>query len=531
MKAALDRNDLPLAMTLAGRAIDAGAEDSLVFNVAAHGLQMERRYSQAMDLLVRASRLTPNDPYVMISIGQLLSQQGRFEEAERPLRSALSINPDLPAALQGLGVILDLRDDPEAARRCFEHAMRVAPEFPDPVGCLALQALARKDFVAAEALARKALALDPRETSGLIALAHLDREAGQLADAEAHARAALAKGEMPPLHESSVWRLLGDILDDAGRFEDAFAAYDAGNQLFRRTYTPKIDERNIGPGVDFVQRLQRDFDARRDADWSAAAIGRGPDEPRVHVFLAGYFRSGTTLLEQILASHPEVEAMEERTILDDVAWPFFSTADGLDRLAALTAQEAEELRAEYWRRIALTGQPVGDGVFVDKLPFAALWSPFIAKVFPEAKILWARRDPRDVVLSCFRTRFRAGPLQLEMADIERGAMLYAAMMSLFEAYFERLPLARHVLRHEALVSDFDAEIESACGFLGIEMHPRMREFAETAKHRNVRTPSARQVVQGLNNRGVGRWRAYAKGLAPALSILRPWVERYRYPAE
>ena len=111
------------------------------------------------------------------------------------------------------------------------------------------------------------------------------------------------------------------------------------------------------------------------------------------------------------------------------------------RSRALPAAGAAELRAEYWRRIRALGREPGPGVFVDKLPMASLWTPFIAKVFPDAKILWVRRDPRDVVLSCFRHRFQPGSLRNDLADIERGAALYAGMMQLFERYRARAAAA------------------------------------------------------------------------------------------
>lgn len=531
VKAALAANQLDAAIRAASEAVRGGVEDPLVYNVAAHGLQVQRRYAEAMALLIRAARLAPNDPYVMISIGQLQSQVGRWSQAEEAFRAALNIDPNLVAALQGLGLLLDQKEDAAGARACFERAMALAPDFADPVGCLALQALWKKDFPEAETLARRALELEPNQTSALVALAHVERERGDDEAAEAHARRALARGDLPPLHECNVWRLLGDILDHAGRFGEAYEAYAKGNGLFLKLFQSQIDERGVGSGVDLVRRLRKDFEARRHADWSPPPVERSPGDPAVHVFLTGYFRSGTTLLEQVLASHPDVETMEEKTMLDDLAWPYFKTPEGLDRLAAISAAEVAGLRAEYWRRIAAIGQPVGSGVFVDKLPMATLWIPFIAKVFPEARILWARRDPRDVVLSCFRTRFMPGVLQMDMLEIARGAELYAAMMEMFEAYLERLPVARHVLRHEDLVVDFDAEVANACAFMGVDMVPQMRDFVATARSRTIRTPSASQVVAGLNDRGVGRWRGYAPNIEAALPILAPWVARFGYPAE
>jgi tetratricopeptide (TPR) repeat protein len=531
VKAAVAADDLPRAIGLAGAAIQAGAQDPFVYNVAAHGLQVRRRYAEAMDLLVRAIRIAPGDPYIIIGIGQVCSQMGRMADAEAAFRRALAIDPFLVAAHHGLGLALELKEEMDTARGHFEEAARLAPQFPDPIGSLALQALNRKDYDEARRLAEQALALDPAQTAASITMASLDYEARDLAGAEARAKALLSGGDMPPLHESSVWRLLGDVLDSAGRQIEAFDAYSKGNALFREIYQPQVDASGIEPGVELVGRLERGFAARAHLDWSAPPIARGSDEPAGHVFMTGFFRSGTTLLEQILASHPAIETMEEISILDDLAWQFFKAPEGLNALAALPAGGAAELRAEYWRRIRALGREPGAGVFVDKLPMASLWTPFIAKVFPDARILWVRRDPRDVVLSCFRHRFQPGSLRNDLADIERGAALYAGMMQLFERYRAALPLQLHVIRHEDLVEDFDAEVRAMCAFIGVEWREEMRDFSETAKRRTIRTPSASQVVRGLNAEGVARWRPYGPALAPALPILAPWVERFGYPAD
>lgn len=530
VKAAVADNDLPRAIFLAGEAVQRGAEDPLVYNVAAHGLQVQRRYPEAMDLLVRAARIAPGDPFVLIGIGQLSSQLGRWGDAEAAFRRSLEIDPTLVAAHQGLGLTLEMKDELDAARRHFEEASRRAPDFPDPLGSLALQAVHRKDYAQARALAERALALDPFQAAAAMALAQVEFEAGEYPAVASRAMALLDRGELPPLHESTLWRMMGDVLDAMGKPLEAFEAYQKGNRLFLRVYQTQVDESGLERGVEFAERLKRDFAARSDLDWSGPAVSRAPDEPSGHVFMTGFFRSGTTLLEQILASHPEVETMEEITILDDLAWDFFRSSEGMDRLAGLSDDRVREFRAAYWRRIRNRGVAPGTGVFVDKLPMASLWTPFIAKVFPDAKILWVRRDPRDVVLSCFRNRFQPGSLRNDLADIERGAQLYAVMMDLFETYRARLSLDLHVLRHEDLVEDFDAQVKALCDFIGVPWREEMRDFSETAKGRRIRTPSARQVVRGLNAEGVARWRPYAPVLAPILPILAPWAERFGYPA-
>jgi hypothetical protein len=247
--------------------------------------------------------------------------------------------------------------------------------------------------------------------------------------------------------------------------------------------------------------------------------------------MIGFYRSGTTLLEQVLASHPEVVTLEEKPALDELAWDYFQDEDALGRLSSLDQERAEELRTEYWRKVRSYGVEPGKGVFVDKLPLGGLWAPFIAKVFPTARLLFVRRDPRDVVLSCFRHRFLPTSLVQEFTDIRRAAMLYDGVMTLFEIYQAKLSLNVKVCRHEDLVADFDKSVGEICSFLEIPWREEMRDFAEVAKSREIRTPSARQVVRGLYASGIGQWRAYAPALPEALEILAPWVEKFGYPPD
>ncbi|MBV8593985.1 MAG: sulfotransferase, partial [Caulobacteraceae bacterium] len=300
------------------------------------------------------------------------------------------------------------------------------------------------------------------------------------------------------------------------------------NALARAIQLPVVGALGLESGVELVERLLAYF---RDGDtpWSVHT----PDPvkgPRRHAFLVGFYRSGTTLLEQILASHPDVRILEEKPILETLALEYMADDAGLARLARLGADEAEGLRARYWDEVARAGVAADRAAFVDKLPVGALWAPFIRKVFPGAGLIVIRRDPRDVVLSCFRHRFHPAPILSEFTDLERTARLYAGVMALTELYGERLGIEAMDLRQEDLVADFEGEARRVIDFLGVPWRDEVRGFAADAREREIRTPSADQVRRGLNASGVGHWRGYAAELAPVAPILAPWVAQFGYPA-
>ncbi len=153
--------------------------------------------------------------------------------------------------------------------------------------------------------------------------------------------------------------------------------------------------------------------------------------------------------------------------------------------------------------------------------------PIIAKLFPRAKVIVMRRDPRDVVWSCFRTAFGLAGSAIEFTTLERTALLYDAMMRLTEHCLTSLPIHAHILRYDALVTDFDATTRGLCDFLGVAWSENLRAFDKTAEKRGVSTASVGQVRRGLYD-GRGQWEPYAEQMAGVMPILQPWVEKFGF---
>ncbi len=207
---------------------------------------------------------------------------------------------------------------------------------------------------------------------------------------------------------------------------------------------------------------------------------------------------------------------------------FLTTPQGLQRLSRLSSDEGQAWRARYWADVHRFGAGGATPVFIDKNPAGSLYLPLIAKLFPNALVLFAVRDPRDVVWSCFRNNFQMNAMTYAFTDLMGAAACYDACMDMVTAYRSVLPLALMEVRHEDLVGDFNRELSSVCRFIGIEPTPEMVDIATTTRRRVVRTPSAPQLREGLNAKGIGRWREYEAQLQPALPMLDRWVTRFGY---
>jgi hypothetical protein len=246
----------------------------------------------------------------------------------------------------------------------------------------------------------------------------------------------------------------------------------------------------------------------------------------------GFARSGTTLIEAILASHPQVVALDERDCFSDETKELLNSAAGVARLSVLGPEQMGALRNSYWEKVHSYCGPTAGKVFVDKWPFNSRRLPLIARLFPDARVLFAVRDPRDVVLSCFRRSFVMNSDTFEFLTLDDCARYYSCVMKLAECFKEKLPLQLREVRYEDLVGSFDATVLAICDFLGIAWNEAMRNFGAAADGTlETRAQSRRQIRMGLYTGAAGRWRRYAGQLTPVLPILHPWIEHFGYAAD
>jgi tetratricopeptide (TPR) repeat protein len=529
--AALRTRGLAPAGALALQAVDDGIEHPTILNLAASACYGEGRFDEAARLLRRARALAPKDAHVLNSLGVSLKALGQTEAALQAYESALRLDPQLAAAHFNRAVVLEELSDLQRARTAYERAAAADPNYAEPLAGLAWLDAQAGDAASARARANRALVLSPTNVLARMALASAELHQGD--DAAAHARLSALRQDpaLTPLNRSIVLGMIGDLEDAQGRTAEAFAAYSSSNAELKALNAAAFEAPGRETALQQVERLSAWFETVDPQPWrEAPPVRPRAADPKVHVFLVGFPRSGTTLLENVLAAHPDVVSLEEKDCLEQVSAPYLASNEGLERLAQITPAEAMRARDAYWSRVRGFGVEPRGKVFIDKMPLASVQLPVVAKLFPSARILFALRDPRDVVLSCFRRRFGMNPAMYQLLTIEGAASFYDAVMRLSELYRGLLPVPRHIVRYESLVEDFEGTARAACAVLGLERHDGRADFAEKARNRGISTPSAAQVARGLNREGQGAWRRYAEQMAPVLPILAPWVERFGYDA-
>lgn len=265
--------------------------------------------------------------------------------------------------------------------------------------------------------------------------------------------------------------------------------------------------------------------------WNLAS--QGLDAHSDPVFVVGFPRSGTTLLEQLLDAHPDLVSFDEQPFLQHIVRRL--TTDGKDIfqcLESLDQRQWLEQRAAYFAEVALVAPSSASKRPVDKNPLNMVRLPLLQNFFPHSKVVLAIRHPCDVVLSCYMQHFRAPAFALTFETLESTAQMYDKVFSHWMRSAEHLQLPVLQWKYEDLVADTESRSRALFDFLQLPWQDDLLAFTERAKHKGaIKTPSYTQVIEQVNARSVGRWQAYQAYFTPAvMRHLDPWLERFGYLA-
>jgi len=506
----------------------------------------------ANDLPAAESILRPHlhaDPFDVAAIrmlAEVAGRIGRYADAEKLLRRALELAPDFTAARANLATALYRQNRPAEA---LDALAALLDQEPDNAGGQNLKAAALSRVGAYEeaiALYAEVLARHPDQPKVWMSHGHVLKTVGRTADGIAAYRRALA---LAPTLGEAWWSLanlktvklgpddveamtralatsglatadrlhlhfaLGKALEDAGETEASFAHYAEGNRIRHAqvAYDPDETSRHVARAEALFTSA---FFAARAAEGCPA-----PDP----IFVLGMPRAGSTLVEQILASHPEVEGTMELPDLPLLARRVAGKdeADWAERIAALTADERRALGEEYLERTRVHRRE-GRPFFIDKMPNNWAHVGLIHLILPDAKIVDARRHPLDCCFSNFKQHYARGQgFSYSLSDMGR---YYADYVRLMAHVDHVLPGRVHRVVHERLLDDPEGEVRRLLAALGLDFHPACLAFHEN--RRAVRTASSEQVRRPLNREGQDQWRPFERWLDPLKEELGPVLDTY-----
>ncbi len=475
--------------------------------------------------LLRADASAPNQPQILNTLGVALRRCGDITGARDRFRRSGELG--LIDGWRNLGNLEEIERNTEASIAAYQKALRIAANDPASHAALARAAETRHDLAAAKTHAETALRGDPNNENARLALAQVLIRERDFAGAEAAATPVTANPRASQTNKALAWGFIGEARDRLDNARGAFAAFTQANNILREQNAALLNASHLLYHPDGLARMQALVAQTDVAAWRAS----GPFATPAPVFLVGFPRSGTTLLDQILSSHSGIICIEEREHFANALASVISDQEKLAHFAELSDEEIERARAEFWRRVDEDGVHRAGKLVVDKLPLNIVVLPLIKRVFPDAKIIFSLRDPRDVILSCYQQRFGMNAAMAQFLELNSAAAYYDAIMRLMQLCEEKLALDLHRIRYEDVVADMEGVARALTQFLDVPFEPSMLDFRNTALKRDINTPSARQVIEPLYKRSVERWRRYAEELGPALPVLNAWAMRFGYAAD
>ena len=545
------------ALSLLGRGKDADAafeksfelspERRLMAHAAEH--QKEGRIEEAEQIYRRVLRKNPRNVDALRLLALLAMRADRPDDAETLLLRAIEIAPDFLLALLDLGRLRKEQDRYGEALESFDRVISLEPAQPQ-AHFLRAATLARASFTRESIDAyRSCLAVRPGHVGALLGLGHVLKAMGDYEGAVASYKACMR--EAPDFGET-YWSLAnlktyrfddatvsemekraaapgGNVLstvnflfalakayEDRGDYEQAWEHYRSGNEIHRAQvkYDPVQTEA---------------MNDRIVAVFNAALVeelgGAGDPDPSP-IFILGLPRSGSTLLEQILATHTDVEGTSELPYVGRLATSLnLNREDGVNYPEALRELRPANLAAmgsDYLARSRMHRRS-GAPRFIDKMPNNFPNVGLIALMLPNAKIIDARRHPLDACLSNYRQLFAKGQnFTYDLTEIGEYYLEYQRMM---DHWRDVLPNRVLTVQYEEIVADFEPQVRRLLEFCGLPWQDACLRFYES--ERPVRTPSAEQVRQPIYDRSVGHWQHYEKHLGELIDVVTPIRDRYR----
>ena len=475
-------------------------------------LKEQGRYAPALKLLERARRIDPGSFRVLCNLGGVLCALNRPEEALPHFEAAAAINPDFfDAHLQRANTLQRLGRFDEALTS-FREALRRRPDSPTAVAGIAEILEMRRELPQARALVGpliEAGSLHPRALSVHAALAG---DGAERASAASRLEGALASGRVDLIGTLHLHYALGKLYDRLGDYDKAFRHYDLAKRKTReieaeafRRRGARAQTRQVGAWMEVPEGF-----------WASLPHATHIDERPV--FVVGMQRSGTTLAEQILASHPAVHGAGELKDLGHIADALRVALPGEAAyplcLGSVTPELLDGMAQRYLDRIG-TLSPAAARV-VDKMPGNFQRLGLISLLFPKARVIHMVRDPLDTCLSIYFQKFNtASAYAFDLADL--GAH-YRAYRDLMRYWRDTLAIPLLEVRYEALATDPERHIREMVAFCGLEWNDRCLRFHET--RRDVNTPSYEQVRQPMYTGSIGRWKHYERHLGPLIEALK-----------
>ena len=546
---------------------------------------------QAERYLRDALKVNPSYDLALINLGAVLNELEKIDEGEQYLRKALKINPASPMALNNLGNILSKKKNDKEAELCYRKAIQIKPDFSIAYNNFACHLTRQGNLIEAEKYNERAIHYNPKFELAYVNLGTIKLDLDKLSDAEELFLHAIEinknygyayrnlfklyektnnlkklKTTIETLNENK--NIINEILLFKARIffreKDYIEAKETIDQISNEwikntdhssnilywSYKAFIEERvqnydeafkcfeksqlnhkyeHFNPKIflNYINTYRKNLDNQS----FLAKIQKPKTIQSSPVFLIGFPRSGTTLLDTILRSHPEIDVLEEKPIINSVEQIIKSKFKlSLNELHKLKEDDLDFLRNKYLETLKNNSDRNKNAkILIDKFPFQTVCLPLINLLFPKSKIIFTHRHPYDTVLSCFQQSFEPNNAMANFRSIDSTSEIYNLTMNVWLDYQDKLKMNYVTSKYENLVNDFDNHILKILDFLDLDWDDKIKNYRNTAFERGkINTPSSSQVVQPIYKSSIEKWKNYEKYFKKSNKYLQKWKNYFKY---
>jgi len=540
---------------------------------------------QAERFLRNALEINPEYDFALTNLGAVLNELEKIDEGEEILKKALKINPASPMALNNLGNILSKKKNNKDAEKCYRKAIEIKKDFSLAYSNLGSLLSTQGNLIEAEKYTKEAINYNPKFELAYVNLGVIKIDLDKLSEAEDLFLKAIkinknynyAYRSLFSLYEktNNIKRLKNkieefndnkliineilmfkariffreknyskakELIDQVsyewikntdhqsnilfwsykGFIEDKVENFDEAYECFKKSQL-NLKYENCDPKIfqNYIKTYRRNLDNKLFVGRKNSSKANEPSP----VFLIGFPRSGTTLLDTILRSHPEIDVVEEKPLLNSVELLIKSKFKySLDELHKLNSDDIDFLQKHYLKILKNNSDKDKNAkILIDKFPFQTVCLPLINALFPKAKIIFTHRNPYDTVLSCFQQSFEPNHAMANFRSIDSTSEIYDLTMCNWLDYNSKLKINYITSKYEDLIDQFDKHILKILDFLDVSWDENIKNYRKTAyKRGKINTPSSSQVVQPLYKSSIEKWKNYEKYFKNSKKSLDKW---------
>lgn len=512
---------------------------------------------EAEKYIINAIEIDPNNPYAFNNLASILIRLGRYEESIKYSQNAIKFNKTFSLAYNNLGLAQKNINNTKDAKISFLKAIETDKTNVLPYYNLAHLFESLNDIKNSEIYYLKAIDVNAKFISSYHNLMNLY----EITNNNSKLKLIIEKAEKEFLDKPSIklfkgklqfqsklyhdaisnlesfkfsqndyskeilrYNTLANSYDEIKEFDKAFEYFGLSNQINFEKNRHRVNKKKA---IDLVENRISFFNEKNLKDWTSI---NNENEEKNPIFIIGFPRSGTTLLDTILRSHPRIEVIEEKPIVNK----FINILDeninsNFSNLRDLDIKLINEMKISYFEILHNYTKQEKQKIYIDKMPLNIIYVGEILRIFPNAKFILSIRHPCDCILSCFMQSFLLNDSMANFTDLESTTKFYNKVMILWQQYLGLFKINYHLIRYEDVVSKFEISVNKLLNFLDLEWSDNINKFYEIGQDRGkISTPSYNQVNKPIYSKSVGRWKNYEKKFNEIYPIIEPWIKKYDY---